>query len=381
MGRTVRSVVVLAVLLFFLSGQDASAAEHPSVEEMAGAMIMTGFRGTTAPSSVLRAVAEGRLGGIILFDRGEKQGETYNIESPGQLKRLIASLQEVAPRTLLVAVDQEGGKVRRLKTARGFSALPSAEEMGRMPAADVWKLGYRAGREMADLGINVNLAPVADIRRAGRSPGLGDAGRLFGDDPKRVSRLAMAFGDGLYQAGVLPALKHFPGLGSAGKDSHHDLPDITDTWSREELLPYRDAFAANWPGMVLVAHVYHRELDENLPSSLSPSVVNGLLREELGWNGVVISDDLQMGAASRGHSLEERVRLAVLAGNDILLFGNHLEYDPLLHERLFRAVTALVENGVIPVERLERSWRRIEAMKAGLAESRTGGMRSISSRQ
>ena len=203
MGRTVRSVVVLAVLLFFLSGQAASAAEHPSVEEMAGAMIMTGFRGTTAPSSVLRAVAEGRLGGIILFDRGEKQGETYNIESPGQLKRLIASLQEVAPRTLLVAVDQEGGKVRRLKTARGFSALPSAEEMGRMPAADVWKLGYRAGREMADLGINVNLAPVADIRRAGRSPGLGDAGRLFGDDTKRVSRLAMAFGDGLYQAGVL----------------------------------------------------------------------------------------------------------------------------------------------------------------------------------
>lgn len=365
----VRRFAAFFVLLLCLAVQGCAVSHRPSVEEMAGAMIMTGFHGTEAPPSVLQAISEGKIGGIILFERGKKPGEAYNIESPGQLKRLVDSLQNAAPRTLLVAVDQEGGQVRRLKTTRGFSALPSAAAMGRMETSEVWNFGYRAGREMASLGINVDLAPVADIRRSRRSPGLGDAGRLFGDDPEKVTRQALAFGDGLFQAGVLPALKHFPGLGSAGKDSHLSLPDVTDSWSRDELIPYKTAFVGDWPGMVLVAHVYNRNFDENLPSSLSPAVVDGLLREELGWNGVVISDDLQMGAASKGHSLEERVRLALLAGNDILLFGNHLEYDPLLHERLFQAVMALVKEGVVPVERLKISWRRIEAMKERLAEA------------
>lgn len=364
-----RKLAAFFVLLLCLAGQGCAVSHRPSVEEMAGAMIMTGFRGTEAPPSVLQAISEGKIGGIILFERGKKPGEAYNIESPVQLKRLVDSLQNAAPRTLLVAVDQEGGQVRRLKTTRGFSALPSAAAMGRMETSDVWNFGYRAGREMASLGINVDLAPVADIRRSRRSPGLGDAGRLFGDDPEEVTRQALAFGDGLFQAGVLPALKHFPGLGSAGKDSHLSLPDVTDSWSRDELIPYKTAFVGDWPGMVLVAHVYNRNFDENFPSSLSPAVVDGLLREELGWSGVVISDDLQMGAASKGHSLEERVRLALLAGNDILLFGNHLEYDPLLHERLFQAVMALVKEGVVPVERLKISWQRIEAMKERLAEA------------
>ena len=111
--------------------------------------------------------------------------------------------------------------------------------------------------------------------------------------------------------------------GSAGKDSHHDLPDVTESWSEKELLPYREAFRRGWPGMVLVAHIHHGGMDAVLPSSLSPAVIEGLLRRELGWNGVVISDDLQMGAVYKGRSLEERVRLALLAGNDILLFGNY----------------------------------------------------------
>ena len=332
-------------------------------------MIMVGFRGLEAPQSVIDAVAAGRLGGVILFDRSPKKSGLYNIESPSQVKKLVSSLQKASPRTLLVAVDQEGGKVRRLKSERGFQPLPSAEQMGRMSPDNVRSLGFRAGREMAELGINVDLAPVVDLRRSAKSPGLGDAGRLLGSDSAQVTPRALAFAEGLYRAGVLPALKHFPGLGSAGKDSHHELPDVTQTWSREELAPYAEAFRRGWPGMVLVAHVYHRGLDANLPSSLSPAVVDQLLRRGLGWQGVVVSDDLQMGAVA-GSSLEERVRLAVLAGNDILLFGNNLSYDPLLHDKVFQALASLVREGRVSPERLKASWRRIEAMKRGLAQSR-----------
>ncbi len=358
--------VVLALACLFPGPGFAASSRGPSVEEMAGAMIMVGFHGTRAPESVLKAVSEGRLGGVILFDKGRKKGDFYNVESPAQLRRLIVSLQSASPRTLLVAVDQEGGKVCRLKPERGFFALPSADLMGRMSEEEVRVLGFKAGTEMAELGINVDLAPVVDLRRSRQSPGLGNAGRLFGSGSDQVTRQALAFADGLREAGVLPALKHFPGLGSASKDSHLDLPDVTKTWTEEELLPYVEAFQRDWPGMVLVAHVYHRGLDAHLPSSLSPEVVNGLLRRRLGWNGVVVSDDLQMGAVAKGRSLEERVRLAVRAGNDILLFGNNLSYDPDLHDKVFQALMHLVNTGVVSRERLEESWRRIEAMKRNL---------------
>lgn len=358
--------VVLALACLFPGQGFAASSRGPSVEEMAGAMIMVGFHGTRAPESVLKAVSEGRLGGVILFDKGRKKGDFYNVESPAQLRRLIVSLQSASPRTLLVAVDQEGGKVCRLKPERGFFALPSADLMGRMSEEEVRVLGFKAGTEMAELGINVDLAPVVDLRRSRQSPGLGNAGRLFGSGSDQVTRQALAFADGLREAGVLPALKHFPGLGSASKDSHLDLPDVTKTWTEEELLPYVEAFQRDWPGMVLVAHVYHRGLDAHLPSSLSPEVVNGLLRRRLGWNGVVVSDDLQMGAVAKGRSLEETVRLAVRAGNDILLFGNNLSYDPDLHDKVFQALMHLVNTGVVSRERLEESWRRIEAMKRNL---------------
>ena len=361
--------VILALACLLPVPCFSASPERPSVEAMAGAMLMVGFRGTSAPPSVLEAVREGRLGGVILLDGSRKNAQPCNIESPEQVKKLTASLQAATPRRLLIAVDQEGGKVRRLKPERGFFPLPAAEDMGRMNVEDVRGLGFRAGREMASLGVNVDLAPVADVRRSTQSPGLGDAGRLFGADAKNVTRCALAFSEGLYQAGVLPALKHFPGLGSAGKDSHVDLPDVTDSWSPEELLPYEEAFQRNWPGMVLVAHVFHRGLDSRLPSSLSSAVVETLLRGRLGWNGVVISDDLQMGAVAK-RSLEERVRLAVLAGNDILLFGNNLNYDPALHDKVFHAMMKLVREGAVSERRLETSWRRIEAMKERLGTSR-----------
>ncbi len=364
-----RATVLLFLLHFLLFSSAAAAPSRPSAEVMAGAMIMTGFRGTSVPDSFLEAVRKGRVGGVILFDRDLASASSRNITSPAQLKRLTATLQAQAPRPLFIAVDQEGGQVRRLKPAQGFRNLPSAQEMSSLPKGEIFRLGWMAGQEMSRAGINVDIAPVVDVRKSGQSPGLGDLGRLFGSNAAAVSRLALAFAAGLENGGVIPVLKHFPGLGSASLDSHLVLPDISKTWQSSELFPYSEAFRQGWKGMVLVAHVYHSGMDAELPASLSPKVIQGLLRERLGWQGVVISDDLQMGAVTHGRSLEEIVRLAVDAGNDILLFGNNLAYDPALHEKVFDILTRLVQRGVLSTQRLERSWQRIQALKARLCEA------------
>jgi len=360
---------LLGAAFFFCPVNITQAKASPSIEEMAGAMLMVGFRGLTPPPSLLSAIESGRLGAVILFDRDLRQDGPRNIDSPSQLRALTSSLQKAAAgnhQPLLIAVDQEGGKVRRLKDSRGFLPLPSAEAMGAMPADEVRVLGMRAGQEMAKLGINVDLAPVVDVLRTQSSPGLGDIGRLFGRDHAVVTRQALAFAEGLSAAGIIPALKHFPGLGSADKDSHLDLPDVTARWYKDELKPYAEAFRRGWPGMVLAAHVYHRGLDPENPSSLSRRVIEDLLRRDMGWQGVVISDDLQMGAVARGRALKDILRLAIEAGNDILLLGNNLSYDERLHEKAFQMLMELEQSGEISRERFERSWRRIEALKSRL---------------
>ena len=354
-------LMIRLLLCFFLLAGNAAAA--PSAGEMAGAMLMVGFRGAEAPASMLSAIRAGKVGSVILFDRDKEQGEPRNIVSPGQLEDLAAALQRAGRGRLIIAVDQEGGAVRRLREKRGFSPLPSAREMGGMRAGEVKRLGKTAGREMRALGINADLAPVVDVGFARRSPGLGDTGRIFGPDPASVSSHALAFADGLREGGVIPALKHFPGLGSADMDSHFDLPDVTKTWRTEELIPYREAFRKGWKGMVLVAHVYNRSLDPVLPASLSPRVIGGLLRRQMGWKGVVVSDDLQMGAVAKHRGMKEMIRLAIDAGCDILLFGNNLRYDARLHEKAWNAIMELVDEGAVSKKRLEESWRRIEELK------------------
>ena len=325
-----RMVVCLITALWMFAGGIAQAA-GPTLEEMAGAMLMIGFRGTVPPSYVQEALERDLVGGVILFDRDSRREGERNISSPGQVRQLTAMLQAHAKRPLLIAVDQEGGRVARLRESSGFLLLPSAATLGTLDVRQTRDYARRTGNELKALGINVNLAPVVDLQRA----------------------------------------KPSPGLGSATLDSHDALPDVTNSWSEEELSPYRDAFASRWPGMVLVGHVFNRHLDPVLPASLSPRVIEGLLRGQLGFTGVVISDDLGMGAVSAVYSLEERIRLAVLAGNDILLFCNNgkEDYDPALAGRAHAALVGLVRQGMIAPERLQVSWDRLTRLKAQLASS------------
>lgn len=354
----------------FWSGVLAAEAENvpkPSVEQMLGSMLMLGFRGASLPEDdpFLKMVAEGKIGNVILFDRDVTEGKSRNIISPDQLKKLTAALTGAAPGPLFIGIDQEGGQVRRLKPQKGFMDLPSAQALGQGSAHETLEIAEKLGQELHGLGINLDLAPVVDVDSNPFNPAIGRLGRSFGTDAENVARQALAFGQGLAKNGVAPALKHFPGQGCASEDSHHGLPDVSQCWNAEtDLRPFADIFQRGWPGMVMIGHLFHKGLDPDLPSTLSKKVVTGLLRQGLGWQGVVISDDLQMKAIAEGRDLKETMRLAIEAGIDILLLGNNLEWDGELPQKAWGALRSLFDEGAITEERVRESWQRISSLHA-----------------
>lgn len=370
---------VLATLLCIVLWRGTAWADvpkGPTVEEMAAQMLMVGFRGTEADaaSAIARHIRAGRVGNVVIFelDQALGAGKDRNIVSPQQLKALIkdlkAAMPEAAQLPLWVAVDQEGGRVQRLRPARGFVAdWPSAQTLGRGDVAETRTVAERMGEELAALGIDMDFAPVADVNVDPDSPAIGRLERSFGSDPDNVARHAIAFGEGMSRAGVVPCLKHFPGHGSAAGDTHAGTTDVTRTWTEMELYPYRAAFAAGWPGAVMIAHVFHADLDSERPASLSVRITWGLLRGVLGWRGVVVTDDLQMGALTQRYSTEQCILMAVQAGVDILVFSGNAkdavpdsDFPKVIHDILVR----LVREGKISEGRLYESWLRIAEMKA-----------------
>ena len=339
----------------------------PSLDMMIGSMLMLGFRGADLPpgDAFLAQVRAGHVGHVILFDRDVTTGGERNIASPQQLRQLTATLRAASPGPLLIAVDQEGGRVRRLKPQKGFADLPSAQNMGAGQPDKTRALARQLGKELAGLGISVDLAPVADVNSNPANPAIGALERSFSPNPALVAAHALAFGQGLAQQGVIPALKHFPGQGGAQKDSHLGLTDITRSWNaKADLAPYAQAFAQGWPGMVMLGHLFHTGLDAKYPATLSRAVVADLLRGRMGWQGVIISDDMQMKAITDHYGMEQAVLLAVNAGVDILLFGNNLYWDENLPQKAFATLKGLVQSGRISQQRVMESWLRISNLYA-----------------
>ncbi|MBG0791747.1 MAG: glycoside hydrolase family 3 [Desulfovibrionaceae bacterium] len=336
---------------------------------MIGQMLMVGFRGFTAPpdSRIARDIRDLHLGGVVLFDYDAALGRVgRNIESPAQVKALNASLQSYADTPLFIGVDQEGGKVQRLKKEYGFHETPSALAVCSAGEFKVRMAAYMVGSTCSAGGFNLDFAPVADVNADPDSPAIGKLERSFSDDPKQVARCAEIFMGELKRCGVLSCLKHFPGHGSAGTDSHEGLTDVTDTWTEAELIPYRELIEKGLPTMIMTAHVFNAHLDPEYPASLSKKVVTGLLREQLGYEGVVVTDDLTMGAITKFYGQNEAIRLAVMAGADILLFGNNLVYDEAIAGKAHAALRRMVGDGTIPLKRIEESYARIMALKAAI---------------
>lgn len=345
------------------------ASEQTPIRDMIGQMLLVGFRGTEVDrdSPILRDIREYNLGGVILFDRDvQLQSAERNIQSPEQVRALTASLQAAARVPLFVAVDQEGGRVRRFREDRGFAPAPSAKAMGQGSFDQTRLEGERTGKLLADLGVNLNFAPVADVDVNPQSPAIGALERSFSADPDLVALHADAFCRGLLAQGVLPCLKHFPGHGSASVDSHRGLTDISATWTPAELRPYETLIPLKASPLIMTGHLFLRQLDDAYPSTLSRAVLTGLLRQRLGFEGVIVSDDMQMRAIADHYGPAEALLLAVEAGVDVLVFGNNLDYDPEIVPKAIDILVKAVEDGRLSPERIEASHDRILAAKQQL---------------
>ncbi len=352
-------------LLFLLVFAAPSSALSP--EEKIGQMIMVGFRGFTVDddSAVVADIEAGRIGGVILFDYDvPRRVFERNVESPEQVRRLTADLQARAAVPLFIAVDQEGGRVARLKERYGFPSSPSQGFLGDLDdPAETERVADLTARTLADAGINMNFAPVVDLNANPDNPIIGKLERSFSADPPVVIRHGKIMIESFRRAGVISALKHFPGHGSSRADSHEGFVDVTRFWSEEELVPFAVLIEEGFADMVMTAHIFNEHLDPELSATLSRSTIGGILRDRLGFDGVVVSDDLQMGAIHDIYSFEETIEKALLAGVDILLFANNSVYDEDVAKKAVEVIMTLLERGVIDLEQIDRSCERILELK------------------
>ncbi len=359
-----------ALLLFLAMATAAEAGQRQkaSLETKIGQMVMVGFRGLDATTEPRLAddIRKRGIGGVVLFDYDVPSASPVrNIESATQVSMLVAELQSMAAIPLFIAIDQEGGRVARLKAAKGFPQSPSAAHLGALDNADSTAVAASStGALLASLGINMDLAPDVDLNVNPENPVIGRLERSFSADPAVVTRHARIFVRELRAAGVIPVLKHFPGHGSSTADTHKEFTDVTASWTRAEIEPYRALIREGYADPVMTAHIFNAGLDSLHPATLSGKVIDGLLRHDLHFKGAVISDDLQMKAIADRYGLESSLLLAIDAGADILLFGNNaVDYDPEIAEKAIRTIADLVDRGMISPKRIDQSYQRIISLK------------------
>lgn len=327
-----------------------------TTEQKVGQLLLAGIEGLEAGEDAIYAVQTVQVGGLILFRR--------NIESCAQAAGLISDLKALNGThiPLFLAADEEGGVVSRMPAE--VTDLPSAAYFGQFEdEALCLQLGQALAAQCAALGLNTDFAPVSDVWSNPDNTVIGR--RAYGTDPETVSRLVPQVAAGLTQGGVIPVVKHFPGHGDTAVDSHYDLPVVTKTLAELEaleLIPFRAAIASGVPA-VMVAHLLVRELDDALPATLSPQIVDGLLREDLGFDGVVFTDDLTMGAISNTWGIGEAAVMAVEAGCDVLLVCHGRDNLAAAREALLDAVNS----GRISAQRLDESVSRILRLKLDCA--------------
>jgi beta-N-acetylhexosaminidase len=347
-----------------------TATPGPTLRDRIGQMLLVGFRGlTVSQASEINADIQSRnLGGILLFDTDQPtHSKVRNVESPAQLIALVSGLQALARTPLLVAIDEEGGLVARLDQRHGFPATTSAADLGaRGNVAFTQQAGKRTAETLHAVGVNLNLAPVIDVNVNPTNPIIGSLGRSFSSDPAVVTAQAEAFVKGHRGVGVKTTLKHFPGHGSSTGDTHLGVVDVTSTWSATELEPFANLIRDGFADAVLTAHVFNAKLDPKNPATLSEPTIGGILRRQLAWDGLVLSDDMQMGAIRKAYGYTAALRLAILAGVDVLTIAQQQVYEVGIVGHTIDLIEGLVLAGSITEARIDQSFARIQAFKASL---------------
>jgi beta-N-acetylhexosaminidase len=319
------------------------------IEQLAARMVGIGFIGPS-PTREARALIGRGVRNVILFAR--------NVESPAQLAQLTYEVKTAADSPLMMSVDQEGGRVLRMREP--FTAVPSMRQVGR--AGDE-KLAYAVGRvlarELRAANFDMDLAPVVDVDTNPSNPVISS--RSFGESTELVTKLGVALVRGLQDDGVAACVKHFPGHGDTNKDSHKELPTLPNQGlarlDEVELPPFKAAIDAG-VASVMTAHVIYRPVDATYPATMSHTILDGLLRKRLGFDGLVMSDDMQMHAIADNYGFDEAIVLAATAGVDLFWICHSVELQNRAIDVLIRAV----ESGELPKSRLEESSRRLDAV-------------------
>ena len=315
-----------------------------------GQLLMIGIHGKTLNDDAKFMLNEYRVGGIILFDR--------NMESKDQVKSLITDINKTGKSAgltpLFIGIDQEGGAVARMEDQ--LIKVPPAEELGKEPIEQAVSLAKQSGTELKDLGFNINFAPVADL-------GL-TYGRSFSTNPDDVVRYASAVGKAYDEAGLWYSYKHFPGIGKTDVDLHADtsiVPVSKETLLNEDTKVFVDLIKQSKPNTyaIMVSHAMYPQIDPDYPSSLSKAIITDWLRKDMGYNGVVVTDDMDMGALAKHYTFGDMAVQSILAGSDILLVCHEYEHMQEAYNGLMKAV----KDGRISKERLDESVKRILLMK------------------
>jgi beta-N-acetylhexosaminidase len=336
------------------------------LDRMIGQTIMVGFSGQSEHDPGVKAVrdelAKGLIGGVVLYPE--------NVRPAPQLRLLTAYLANAnAELVPFIAVDQEGGRVQRLTKWTGHKHYPSAQKMGRdgaLTPEEARRIYGEMAKELAGAGINVNFGPVVDLSINPWNAVIARRKRSYGADPETVTSLARSFIAAHREANVVTAAKHFPGHGSSWSDSHKTLPDISRSWRESELQPYVALSHDGLLDMVMVGHLYHPRFSdgEKLPSSLSANAIRALRAGGyIGYQGVVVSDDMEMGAVRERYSIEDRVIRALDAGVDLLVFSNVKSRDTDLGAKVHAIIAQAVRDGRIPRAKIEAAYQRIAALK------------------
>ncbi len=342
--------------LFFILNM-AFAASDVTLREKVGQMLIVNVPAMSADKAnmqnILRHIQRGHLGGYMIG--------TLNVQSPSQLKEFTSAINNAAKNQnvpLLISIDQEGGIVSRLASKKGFKKydkpIDIANKNDEQYAKNHWQ---NMACDLKTYGINMNFAPVVDLNINETSPAIGKYGRAFSKDSAEVVRWSKIFIDAHRKCGIVTSLKHFPGHGSALGDTHEGYVDVTATWQPEELVPYTDLNKMGYIDTIMVAHIVHKNWRYE-PASLSKYVINDLIKNELNYDGIIISDDLMMGAIKDNYSLEKVIEKSINAGSDIMLFVfADGEEDHV--ETIHNIVMDLLAEGKISEKSIDKAYGRI----------------------
>ncbi|MGG4265672.1 beta-N-acetylhexosaminidase [Peribacillus simplex] len=323
-----------------------------TLEEKIGQLMMVGFKGTEKNSEITELIEQKHIGGVIYFDR--------NMKSPEQVAKLSNSLQQIADQSLhslplMVAVDQEGGDTIRMKER--VSPLPAQKDLGKKASVeDMYKVAKLNGKELGSMGININFAPVLDLSKTDE--------RSFGKDPEKVYQYGQKAIQGLNDVSITGALKHFPGNGRSEIDPHVETSSVETNrldLENSDIYPFKQIISKmdNQKFFVMVTHIKYPAYDKEKPASLSKVIIEDLLRGKLKYKGLVVTDDLEMGAVNKYFSYEEMGKQAILAGADLLLVCHEYSHELEVYNGLLEAV----KTGEVPIDRINESVKRVLTYK------------------